>query len=679
MLSRNETRILPLKWLAIFVLCFVFQTTQGGLTLYIHREFAVKYMGYDVTGDVFLINNGEKNKELRNRKLFLESIRPLNVTMNRVELTWMATNHDERYSLRLRSKNPKILQDPTVSLSRLEGNVSKISKTFTVNLHCTGLEQGRVYIDFALNYTHFSKKKKAQMQRSLQFTVPKLCEISAGKSDDSTKPLDRQVVVTLCACLAIVVCVFIASVFFYRYVKRIKKRFSFDEATERLSPRTPSCASSSISIPQASQVPTVVYSPKRQTSGQFLTKLARYDNTTTRNHGHSCDTPVTAENVNNSPAGPIAFNGQFLSSNGKLFTQISVADDDVFVADETDVALVQNEQKPDEKLSLAKESSDKQLAFATLNEYWSEKLGDSVKPRDKVVIRSEVLGEGSFGRVLRGKLIVTCEQTESNVDLAVKICHEDVEFDNIISFVNEAILMKNLCHDNLLDLLGVVLQPCTAPLVLTPNMHHGNLHKFLRHSRGIGMRRQLIGSRQLVNFGCQIASGMEYLASQKVVHRDLAAKNCFVDRGLNVKIGNFGLAREVKQFDLFKMEHPGQLAVKWLALESLLYYMFNEKSDVWSFGIVLWELVTLGSQPYAGLDNYEVTPYLETNKRLPRPLRCPDDLYSIMRSCWLPTPEERPSFSVLVHKLEDYELRLRPSCITFEFDEDTIEMSDGLI
>ena len=677
MVSKNQSMNLRLKWLAIFMLCFGFPTTQGGLTLFIHSDFAVKQMGYDVKGDIFLINNGVTNKEFRNRKLFLESIRPLNATMNRVELTWMATNHDERYSLRITSANLNILQNPTLSLSRLQGNVSRIPKTFTVNLHCTSSKQGLVYIHFALNYTHFLKKEKTQINRTLQFTIPKLCDRTGSGSGGPTKPVDRKIVVTLSACFAFLLCLVIATVFFFRYAKRIKKKFGFDEAREQLSPRRPSITSSNISIPQTSQVPTVVYSPKRQTSGQFFTKLAKYDNTTTRIQGHSCDT--TADNGNNSPASPISFNGQSLSNNGKLFTHISVADDDVFVADETDVALIQNQQRQNEKLSLAKESSDKQLAFTTLNEYWSEKLEDSVKSRDQVEIRSEVLGEGTFGRVLRGKLIVSCEQTESNVDVAVKICHDDVEFENIISFVNEAILMKNLCHDNLLDLLGVVLQPCSAPLVLTPNMQHGNLHKFLRHSRGIGMRRQLIGSQQLVNFGSQIARGMEYLASRKIIHRDLAAKNCFVDRNLNVKIGDFGLAREVKQFDLYKMEHPSQLAVKWLALESLLYYMFSEKSDVWSFGIVLWELVTLGSQPYAGLDNYEVMPYLETSKRLPRPLRCPDDLYSIMRSCWLPTPEERPSFSILVHKLEDYELRLRPSCITFEFDEDTIEMSDGLV
>jgi hypothetical protein len=683
MARRNQSRNLRLKCLAILMLlCCAFQRTQGGLTLFIYREFAVNKMQLDVKNDIFLIRNGVKNEAFRNSKLFTETTNALPATLDHIELTWLALKHDEKYQLRITSENVKILQQPIVKPPDLEGTVtvSKGSRTFAVYLRCTGMVEGLVHIHFSLNYTNF---KNITLNRTLDFTISKQCDRSESKTtteSSQTNSIDRTVVVTVSASLALLVCVMIAVVFFWRYVKRIRRRFGFDEATEQLSPCRESFTSSNISIPHISHVPTVVYSPKRHTSGQSFTKIAKHENTTAIQAAHSCESVTTTarENLSNGHVSPISFNGRSSVNNRQLFTQISITDDDVFASNETDVALTQNREKHEERLSLAKDTPDKQLAFATLNEYWTEKLGHSLKCRDEVEIRREVLGEGTFGRVLRGRFVVACQQTENNVDLAVKICQENVEFDHMISLVNEAILMKKLCHENLLELLGVVLQPSSSPLILTPYMHHGDLHKFLRHSRGIGIRRQLIGSQQLVNFGGQIARGMEYLASQKVVHRDLAARNCLVDANLNVKIGDFGLAREVKQFDLYKMEHPTQLAVKWLALESLLYYIFTEKSDVWSFGIVLWELVTLGSQPYAGLDNYEVTQYLETGKRLPRPLRCPDDLYSIMQSCWLPVPEERPLFSVLVHKLEDYELRLRPSCIKFEFDEDTIEMSDGL-
>lgn len=658
----------------------VLQRTQAGLTLYIHSKFAVEEMGLPVHNDIFLIKNGVKNVLFQNPPLISEALRPLPASLNRVELTWLAMRHDEHYQLRITSGNLKILRNPTIKLPSLEGTVPRSSKTFAVDLQCTGLVKGLVNIRFSLNYTNF---KKVSTKKSLDFTIPKLCNrsknILAGTTLSSEKPsVDRTVVVSVSAVLAFVVSVTLAGVFFWRVVKRIKKKFGFDEAREVLSPRSDSFTSlNSSSHHHIVHVPTVVYSPKQRVSGNGLTKTAKHEHTTSATmQGHSCDPVRSARENVGSVASHISFNGRSEGNNGELFTHIT--DDDVFASPETDEALIQNRYKS-HSMSLAKDTSDKQLGFATLNEYWAEKLGESVKSRDQVEIRSEVLGEGTFCRVLRGRLIVACEQTEKHVDVAVKLCQENVKFEQMVSIANEAILMKKLSHENLLDLLGVVLHPSSAPFILTPYMLHGDLHKFLRHSRGIGIRRQLISSQQLVNFGSQIARGMEYIASQNIVHRDLAARNCFVGSNFNIKIGDFGLAREVNQFDLYKMECPTHLAVKWLAVESLLYYIFTEKSDVWSFGIVLWELVTLGSQPYAGLDNYEVMPYLETGKRLPRPLRCPDDLYTIMQACWLPSPEERPAFGVLVHKLEDYKLRLRPSCITFDFDEDTIEMSDGLV
>ena len=657
------------------MLCFGFQRIHASLTLYIQSRFA-KQMGLPVNNDVFLIRNGIKNKDFR--------FEPLPAKLNRVELTWLSMKHEEQYSLRLSSSNLKIIKKPSVKPIPLQGTVEKASKTFEIDFKCTGLVGGQVDIRFTLNYTNFKRSTRVSLKKTLEFTIPKQCNKSesfnpGNRESREKKPVDRTVVVTLSACFAVLVCLLLGIVFFWKYVKRIRKKFGSDEIREHLAPRRESFTSSNISIPAPCRMPTVVYSPKRNGSSHCFTKIATHDQTTTTNTQRHSITCLLSEN-RNSPASPLSFDGQSSgfkdSQDLKLFTQMSIADDDVF-ASESDVASIENVDQ-EGTLSLAKDLADKELAFTTLNEYWAEKLGESVKSFEDLKIRTEVLGEGKFGRVLRGKLrVVACNSTETSIDIAVKICQEDIEFEHMVSFVNEAILMKRLCHENLVDLKGVVLQASSAPLILTPFMAHGDLHKFLRHSRGIGIRRQLIGSRQLVNFACQIARGMEYLASQKVVHRDLASRNCLVDGELKVKICDFGLAREVKQFDLYKMEHPTQLAVKWLALESLLYYIFTERSDVWSFGIVLWELVTLGSQPYAGLDNYEVVPYLEMGKRLPRPLRCPDDLYSIMQSCWAAAPDDRPTFSILVHKLEDYESRLRPSCITFEFDEDTIEMSDN--
>lgn len=671
---------------------FVVHRVNSDLTLYITRRFAVETLNFAVKNDIVLLQNGKPNPAFHDGEFFSQTTRLLSPSVLRVEMKWFPAKNPVRYSLLVTSSNLEIMQQPRVTIP-LQG-VVKGNGAFQISLPCSGLVHGTVNVKFVLNHTNY---KGANLDRSskrtLQFTMAKLCDNTHESSTEAThkKNIDRTIIVSVCAVLACVICLLVGLVFFRRFVKRIRKKFGFDEVTE--SPLFQESHQSTNTLDSNSQVPTVVYSPKgngfRKT---FFAKIAKWEERKHENSLQQTNSCHCSRFSNAPPASePLSVNStssareHFVSRDGRgAFSQVSIGDDDVFVAKQTGkVALIRNEHSVS-SLTLAKESDSKNDMYSTLNEYWASQLGDSlIISGQEVDVRSEVIAEGAFCRVLRGKLRRTGQEEACGsgqtprIDLAVKVCQDGIEFEQMVSFVNEAILMKGLDHANLINLLGVVLQPASPPLILMPLLSHGDLHKFLRHSRGIGSRRQLIGSRQLINFATQIARGMEYLSNKKVVHRDLAARNCFVDKDLNVKIGDFSLAKNIHQFNLQKMEHPTQLSVKWLALESLLYYMFTEKSDIWSFGIVLWELVTLGAQPYAGLDNYEVMPYLETGKRLSRPLRCPDDLFAIMYSCWLASADERPTFSILVHKLEDYEVRLRPSCIAFEFDEDTIEMNDG--
>lgn len=206
--------------------------------------------------------------------------------------------------------------------------------------------------------------------------------------------------------------------------------------------------------------------------------------------------------------------------------------------------------------------------------------------------------------------------------------------------------LQKLQHDNLLQLYGV----CTdgEPVyIVTEFMNNGSLPKYLQSDEG---RRLKLA--ELINIAAQVASGMAYLEAQHLIHRDLGARNILVGEGNIVKIAGFIMTCIVTDEDT--TEQRKLLYAKWTAPEAFLYNRFSIKSDVWSYGIFIWELITYGQRPYPGMPNKEVPAKVEQGYRMPRPFGCPDSLYQIMRDCWKENPEERPTFEYLKHHMENY-------------------------
>ncbi|KAK3602018.1 hypothetical protein CHS0354_038890 [Potamilus streckersoni] len=257
----------------------------------------------------------------------------------------------------------------------------------------------------------------------------------------------------------------------------------------------------------------------------------------------------------------------------------------------------------------------------------------------------DVIGQGHFGSVYKGYL----SSPEDNADkvVAVKTLHQNHPRDiDVEAFMSEAMIMMDFNHPNVLQLVGICLGMDDMPLVVFPYMKHGDVLSHIKN------KNNNFTIKDLILIGIDITEGMTYLSSRRCVHRDLAARNCMLDEEFHAKVADFGLSRDIYEKDYYSSDNKkSKLPVKWMALESLERGVYNSKSDVWSFGVVLWELMTRGVTPYPGVDNWDMVRYLKKGRRLTQPKFCPEQLYNIMQTCWITDADDRPEFIELTKGL----------------------------
>uniref|UniRef100_A0A8C8GIT4 Tyrosine-protein kinase n=1 Tax=Oncorhynchus tshawytscha TaxID=74940 RepID=A0A8C8GIT4_ONCTS len=215
------------------------------------------------------------------------------------------------------------------------------------------------------------------------------------------------------------------------------------------------------------------------------------------------------------------------------------------------------------------------------------------------------------------------------------------------AFMEEANLMKTLQHDRLVRLYAVVTK--VEPIyIITEYMSNGSLLDFLKSE--VGCKVQL---PKLIDFSAQIAEGMAYIEKKNYIHRDLRTANVLVSESLLCKIADFGLARVIED-DQYTAREGAKFPIKWTAPEAINYGSFTIKSDMWSFGVLLYEIITYGKIPYPGMSNGEVMTSVQRGYRMPRPENCPNELYDIMTSCWKSKPDDRPTFDYIQSVLDDF-------------------------
>eukprot|EP00731_Ephydatia_muelleri_P018643 Em0011g683a len=289
--------------------------------------------------------------------------------------------------------------------------------------------------------------------------------------------------------------------------------------------------------------------------------------------------------------------------------------------------------------------SDKESPYAVPPSHEDELYRQVERQHIKKINRQEIelaeeIGHGQFG----GVHTAIWSSSEGSIEVAVKVMNMSAyQWDEKIRFLQEAVIMAQFMHSNVIQLYGIVTEGNPTMLVIEL-AHNKDLRTYLSLLRSsLSQMVQSDVSDQLLSCSQQVALGMQYLSTKAFVHRDLAARNVFVTRELVCKIGDFGLSRNLDNENYY-VSHGGAIPVKWTAPEAVHYKKYSTASDVWSYGCLLYEIWSVGRKPFEGRSNTEVIENVDAGYRLPPPPGCPLHIYQIMIQCWNPEPYSRPKF-----------------------------------
>ncbi|CAF0888020.1 unnamed protein product [Rotaria sordida] len=263
-----------------------------------------------------------------------------------------------------------------------------------------------------------------------------------------------------------------------------------------------------------------------------------------------------------------------------------------------------------------------------------------------LIVIESVIGGGEFGDVCRGKL--RKPNFMKDIPVAIKTLKQGATEKTRLDFLSEASIMGQFDDENVIYLEGVVTKHHPI-MIVTEYMENGSLDTYLRANEG----NKCLDALQLTRMLRGIASGMKYLSDMKYVHRDLAARNILVNKDLICKVADFGLSREIDEGDSYTTK-GGKIPIRWTAIEAIDYRKFTSASDVWSFGVLCWEVVSFGERPFWNWSNQDVIKAIKNSYRLPPPMGCPDVLYKLMLICWNEEYLERPKFCEIVQQLTQF-------------------------
>ncbi|XP_048383444.1 tyrosine-protein kinase SYK isoform X2 [Stegostoma tigrinum] len=260
---------------------------------------------------------------------------------------------------------------------------------------------------------------------------------------------------------------------------------------------------------------------------------------------------------------------------------------------------------------------------------------------DCLILEEKELGSGNFGTVKKG----VYKMRKKNISVAIKVLKSD---DPAVKdeLMKEANFMHQLDNPYIVRMIGICERECL--MLVMELAEQGQLNKFLQAHKDVTINN-------IVELVHQVSMGMKYLEEKNYVHRDLAARNVLLVTQHYAKISDFGLSKAINsEENYYKAKSTGKWPIKWYAPESINFFKFSSKSDVWSFGVMMWEAFSYGLKPYKGMKGQEVVQMIESNKRLDAPIRCPIEMHELMRECWTYKASDRPGFVTVEHRLREY-------------------------
>lgn len=308
------------------------------------------------------------------------------------------------------------------------------------------------------------------------------------------------------------------------------------------------------------------------------------------------------------------------------------------------------------------------LAYHTTGAQLNPKLEKLEFPRNNIIYIRD-LGQGAFGRVFQARAPGLVPEEEFTL-VAVKMLKDEASHDLQLDFEREACLLADFDHPNIVKLLGVCA--IGRPMcLLFEFMGKGDLNEYLRacstaanyppvseFREDLRLLATPLGHLDLLHIARQIASGMVYLSDRKFVHRDLATRNCLINDDMVVKIADFGLSHKIYLQDYYKGDEHDAIPVRWMPLESILYNKYTLESDVWAYGVCLWEIFSFALQPYFGMTHEEVVRFLKDGNVLACPDNTPRCVYDLMKQCWNSHPSDRPNFRLIYQTLDNIQMIL---------------------